>query len=131
MTVWIIRQSTSFCITSIEEFAYNSLIGSVYFFDFFRVTDKQVRYHVCIFYSIIVVENTIFYVVYILSYKDNFPLNILIVSTVMVLGGNFVGSISMLIYFCMFQNFKSIKLCKRSLKDPEISLKVSPSKSIR
>lgn len=131
MTVWIVRQSTNFCLTAFEELVYNIFIGSVYFFDFFRISDKQVRCHVCIFYSIMVVQNTIFYVVYFVSYKDNFPTNVLIVSTVMIIGGSFVGAVSMLIYFCMFQNFKSVKLCKRFPTEPEISLKVSPSKNIR
>lgn len=131
MTVWIIKQKTNFCLTAVDELIYNGLVGCVYFFDFFRISDKQLRHHVCIFYSIMVVQNAIFYIVYFVFYKDFFPTNILIISTVMILGGTFVGVISMFIYFCMFQNSKSVKLCKRSPADPEISLKVSPNKNIR
>ncbi|XP_058804638.1 uncharacterized protein LOC131671874 [Phymastichus coffea] len=130
VTVWIIQQPPNFCISTFEELAFKCLIGVVYFFDFFRLTDNRIRYNVCVFYSVMILQNATFYIVYLVSFKHLFPANVLIVSTVLILGGTFVGSASMLMHLCMFQNVKTIKLCKRACADPELSLKVSPSKSI-
>lgn len=130
MTVWIIQQTTNFCLKTVDELLYKCLIGAVYFFDFFRLSDSQFRYHVCVFYSVMIVQNVIFYIVYVLSFKDLFQINVLIVSSVLILGGTSIGAISMLIHFCMFQNVKTMKLCKRVHVDPDVSLKASPSKSI-
>ena len=129
--MWIIQQTRNFCLTAVEELAYKCLIGAVYFFDFLRLTDTQVRYYVCIFYSVMIVQNAVLYVVYLVSFKDLFQKNILIISTVLILGGSFVGAISMLIHLCMFQNVKTIKLYKRSYIDPEVSSSASPKKNTR
>ncbi|XP_008217525.1 uncharacterized protein LOC100679287 isoform X2 [Nasonia vitripennis] len=130
MTVWIIQQTTNFCLTAVEELVYKCLIGAVYFFDFLRLSDKQVRYHICIFYSIIIVQNVIFYTIYLVFFKDLFQRNVLIVSTILILGGSLVGAISMLIHFCMFQNVKTIKLCAHAKFDPELSIEATSTKNI-
>lgn len=128
MTLWIIHQTTDYCQTAVEEFAYKCLLGAVYFFDYLRLTDNRIRYHVCFFYALLIGENASFYLFYVTVFKNLFHPFVLVIATVLVLGGTFVGTLSILMHFCMFQNVKTLKLVKRARENTEISVKKSPVK---
>ncbi|KAL7291292.1 hypothetical protein TKK_0014895 [Trichogramma kaykai] len=132
MSSWLLQQTTDFCPSIPQEMLYKCLIGSVYFFDFLRLSERQVRFRVSLFYSCALIENVAFYAAYVLSYKHLYPSNVLVVGSVLVLGGSFVGALSMLLHFCMFQHVKTIKLCHRAselnnARDPELA--VGPASS--
>ncbi|CAB0030439.1 unnamed protein product [Trichogramma brassicae] len=132
MSSWLVQQATDLCPSIPQEMLYKCLIGSVYFFDFLRLSERQVRFRVSLFYSCALIENVAFYAAYVLSYKHLYPSNVLVVGSVLVLGGSFVGALSMLLHFCMFQHVKTIKLCHRAselnnARDPELA--VGPASS--
>ncbi|XP_014217842.1 XK-related protein 5-like [Copidosoma floridanum] len=129
-TLSVIQQTTKSCLSTVDELVYKCLIGAVYFFDFLKLLENQVKYHVYLFYAIMIAENAVFYVLYLVYFKNHYHTNVFIVSSVMILGGSFIGAVSMIMHFCMFPNIKTIKLCKRIHFIPEAILKKSSAKSI-
>ncbi|XP_017793066.1 PREDICTED: uncharacterized protein LOC108574912 [Habropoda laboriosa] len=118
MTIWVILQNTDFCPTIWEERIYNCIIGFIYCFDFFNLRVGKSRYRVLIFYSIIVIENIVFLVVYVLCFKDVIKAEEITIMTSLIIGGMMIGLMSMLFYYGKFHPSKvgssmSIKSEKR------------------
>ncbi|CAK9828835.1 XK-related protein 4 [Anthophora retusa] len=120
MTIWVILQNTDFCPTIWEERIYNCIIGFIYCFDFFNLRVGKSRYRVLIFYSIIVMENIVFLVVYVLCFKDAIKAEEIAITTSLIIGGMMIGLTSMLFYYGKFHpskigsSIKSIKSEKRA-----------------
>ncbi|XP_076633370.1 uncharacterized protein LOC143347768 [Colletes latitarsis] len=106
MTVWVILQNTDFCPTLWEERIYNCIIGLIYCFDFFNLRVGKSRYRVLIFYTIIVTENIVFLVVYILCFKDAIKTEEIAIVTSLIAGGMMIGMLSMLFYYGKFHPSK-------------------------
>ncbi|CAL7940940.1 unnamed protein product [Xylocopa violacea] len=106
MTIWVILQNTDFCPTIWEERIYNCIIGFIYCFDFFNLRVGKSRYRVLIFYSIIVTENIVFLIVYVLCFKDAIKAKEITVMTCLIIGGMMIGLTSMLFYYVKFHPSK-------------------------
>lgn len=103
MTWWIAEQKTMCCDSPLDEYAYKSMVGALYFFDFFRLMENQLRMHTFVYYSIMALENISLYGTFILFYEQIFELNIFVITTVAILGGTFIGLLNMTIYFNIFK----------------------------
>ncbi|KAJ8686194.1 hypothetical protein QAD02_021988 [Eretmocerus hayati] len=130
MTSWIIHQTTNFCIPAVEELVYKCLIGSVYFFDYFKLTDSEAKHQVCIFYSVMVAQNVLIYYVYLTSFMSLFQTNILVTSSILILGGSTIGTVSMSTYFCIFHDSKTKEPDKHTTKDTDNHIESSTPKRI-
>ncbi|XP_076168976.1 uncharacterized protein LOC143147540 isoform X2 [Ptiloglossa arizonensis] len=106
MTVWVILQNTDFCPTIWEERIYNCIIGLIYCFDFFNLRVGKSRYRVLIFYTIIVTENIVFLVVYVLCFKDAIKTEEIAIVTSLIAGGMMIGMSCMLFYYGKFHPSK-------------------------
>lgn len=106
MTIWVILQNTDFCPTVWEERIYNCIIGFIYCFDFFNLRVGKSRYRVLVFYSIIVTENVVFLIVYVLCFKDAIKADEIAIITSLIIGGMMIGLSSMLVYYGKFHPTK-------------------------
>lgn len=61
MTVWIIFQNTDFCTTWWEERLYNCVVGVIYCFCFFNIQEGQTRYHMSVYYVLVISQNISFF----------------------------------------------------------------------
>nr|XP_034175864.1 uncharacterized protein LOC117602236 isoform X1 [Osmia lignaria] len=114
MTIWVILQNTDFCPTVWEERIYNCIIGFIYCFDFFNLRVGKSRYRVLVFYSIIVTENVVFLIVYVLCFKDAIKSEEIAIITSLIIGGMMIGLSSMLVYYGKFHPSKFGDASKRN-----------------
>lgn len=120
MTIWVLLQNTNFCPTIWEERIYNCIIGLIYCFDFFNLRIGKSRYRVFIFYSIIVIENIVFLVVFVLYFKDIIKTEKIIIMTSFIIGGMMIGLMSMLFYYGKFHPSKIGNITETGDKKSEI-----------
>ncbi|XP_016770220.2 uncharacterized protein LOC100578388 isoform X4 [Apis mellifera] len=120
MTIWVLLQNTNFCPTIWEERIYNCIIGLIYCFDFFNLRIGKSRYRVFIFYSIIVIENIVFLVVFVLYFKDIIKTEKIIIMTSFIIGGMMIGLMSMLFYYGKFHPSKVGNITEIGDKKSEI-----------
>ncbi|XP_076243302.1 uncharacterized protein LOC143184737 [Calliopsis andreniformis] len=106
MTIWVILQNTDFCPTMWEERIYNCMIGLIYCFDFFNLRVGRSRYRVLIFYTVLVTENIVFLVIYILCFKDTIKTEEITIVTCLIIGGMMIGLSSMSFYYGKFHPSK-------------------------
>ncbi|KAK1124664.1 hypothetical protein K0M31_006035 [Melipona bicolor] len=106
MTIWVLLQNTDFCPTVWEERIYNCIIGFIYCFDFFNLRVGKSRYRVFVFYSVIVIENIAFLIVFVLCFKDAIKAEEIAVMTSLIIGGMIIGLTSMLFYYGKFHPSK-------------------------
>ncbi|XP_055042239.1 XK-related protein 6b [Misgurnus anguillicaudatus] len=59
MAFWVIHGGTDFCMSKWEEVLFNMLVGVVYVFCWFNVKEGRTRYRMVVYYSLVLVENTI------------------------------------------------------------------------
>ncbi|XP_043513840.1 uncharacterized protein LOC122530709 isoform X3 [Frieseomelitta varia] len=102
MTIWVLLQNTDFCPTVWEERIYNCIIGFIYCFDFFNLRVGRSRYRVFVFYSVIVIENIAFLIVFVLCFKDAIKAEEMAVMASLIIGGMIIGLTSMLFYYGKF-----------------------------
>ncbi|KOX79298.1 XK-related protein 5 [Melipona quadrifasciata] len=98
MTIWVLLQNTDFC--------YYFIIGFIYCFDFFNLRVGKSRYRVFVFYSVIVIENIAFLIVFVLCFKDAIKAEEIAVMTSLIIGGMIIGLTSMLFYYGKFHPSK-------------------------
>ncbi|XP_033315647.1 uncharacterized protein LOC117213988 isoform X2 [Bombus bifarius] len=106
MTIWVLLQNTDFCPTVWEERIYNCIIGFIYCFDFFNLRVGKSRYRVFVFYSVIVIENIVFLIVFVLCFKDAIKAEEIAIMTGLIIGGMIIGLTSMLFYYGKFHPSK-------------------------
>ncbi|XP_056120464.1 XK-related protein 6b [Rhinichthys klamathensis goyatoka] len=59
MAFWVIHGGTDFCMSKWEEVLFNMVVGVVYVFCWFNVKEGRTRYRMVVYYSLVLVENTI------------------------------------------------------------------------
>ncbi|KAL0164292.1 hypothetical protein M9458_040045, partial [Cirrhinus mrigala] len=59
MAFWVIHGGTDFCMSKWEEVLFNMVVGVVYVFCWFNVKEGRTRFRMVIYYSLVLVENTI------------------------------------------------------------------------
>ena len=57
MTVWVVLQKNDPNTTSLEEYAYNAVVGIVYCFCFFNLREGRARARMLAFYIVTVAQN--------------------------------------------------------------------------
>lgn len=100
MTIWVIKQNTDFCPTPWEERIYNGIVGVIYCFSFFNISEGRSRKRVLAFYTIIITQN-IACLIIVVSLNLIPSSDVLIVCSVLIIGGTIVGK-----YFYAFYIIK-------------------------
>ncbi|XP_067273179.1 XK-related protein 6b [Pseudorasbora parva] len=59
MAFWVIHGGTDFCMSKWEEVLFNMVVGVVYVFCWFNVKEGRTRYRMVVYYSLVLLENTI------------------------------------------------------------------------
>ncbi|XP_059369009.1 XK-related protein 6 [Carassius carassius] len=59
MAFWVIHGGTDFCMSKWEEVLFNMVVGVVYVFCWFNVKEGRTRFRMVVYYSLVLVENTI------------------------------------------------------------------------
>lgn len=59
MAFWIVHGGTDFCMSKWEEVLFNMVVGIVYIFCWFNVKEGRTRYHMVIYYFVVLAENTV------------------------------------------------------------------------
>lgn len=131
MTIWVILQKTEFCPTMWEERIYNCIIGVIYCFDFFNLRDGRSRYRVLVFYSVIMIQNLVFLIMYTLHFKDTVASDTMIVITTVIVGCMLIGLVSMSLYYSKFHPSRAVMSISRNISEHSATSKVNTPKSFK
>ncbi|KYQ60577.1 Mediator of RNA polymerase II transcription subunit 1 [Trachymyrmex zeteki] len=131
MTIWVILQKTKFCSTAWEERIYNCVIGLIYCFDFFNLRDDRSRYRVLIFYSVIVAQNVVFLIIYMLDVGETIANITMIMIASVIVGCMLIGLTSMSLYYGKFHPSRTATNISRNISEHSTTTKVDASRSFK
>ena len=118
MTTWLVLQGTKFCMDQEEnrhhfyEVLFDGLIGFVYIFSFFNMKEGITRIRLISYYSIMLVENTVFVVMWYPA-RHHYG-NIHYPALILVWGGFLLGTFCMVCYYNFYHPGLAVKgICLR------------------
>ena len=126
MTLWTIYQDTDFCSNVWEERLYNAVVGVIYCFCFFNLKEGISRYRATVFYSIIIVENFAFIVIFQLRAEAT-QYTFTLAGFAIVGIGTIVGLTAMMLYYRFYHPAGPINLCAVSKGEDDVEDKPTTS----
>lgn len=130
MTIWVTLQ-TEFCSTVWEKRAYSCIIGLIYCFDFFNLCEGKSRCRVFAFYSVFILQNLIFLIVYALRFQGTIANTTIITIASMICGGMFIGLVSMLIYYGEYHPSRMTASVSRNVNEHPATANADTLKSFK
>ncbi|KAK7084787.1 XK-related protein 6 [Halocaridina rubra] len=98
--IWVVKQKTGFSSTLWEEHIFNFIMAVTYCFCFFNLKEGHSRWRMFAFYSVVVLENSLFVLLYyFLGHHEKW---IKYTSLGVVFGGMILGLMCMVLYYRYF-----------------------------